>query len=1029
MLRWLVYASVSRPAWVLLSAAALAIGGAAGVSRARYDVFPEFVPAQAEIQTEAQGMVAEQIEQLVTQPLENVLNGAPQIAAVRSESTPGLSAVTVVFTAGADPFRARQLLAERIAEAAASLPAGVKAPTLSAMTSSTMDLLKIGFMSEQLSPTALRALVEQTVRPRLLGVPGVARATVFGGVVHELDVRLRPERLRALNVSLDDALAAVRAAGGVRGAGFVDTPNQRVVLETEGQANTVERLARTVVSNTNGRATLLGDIADVEHAAAPAFGDALIMGKPGVLLVLLSQHGANTLDVTHRVEAALAELGPVLASAGVRVTPALHRPATFIETALTHMRDALLLGGGLVAAVLLVFLRSWRTALISFVTIPLSLLTAVLAMSAMGWTLNTLTLGGLAVALGVVVDDAIIDVENIVRRLRAAPPGTDRRAVILDASMEVRRPVLLATAVAGLVFLPVAALPGLQGSFFAPLAVAFLIAVFASLVLALTLVPALCFVLLRTSFLEREPWWLRRLKLAHRRVLHRMQHRSALLWIVALAVGVLAVGLLLRLNTELLPAFRERHFVVQLRGTPGTSLSATLRLGVQVSERMLAVPGISTVSLQAGRATASEDAWGPERAEAHVELSPDTSGADEVRIEAALHALLADFPGVQTEVLTFLGDRVGESLSGEAAPFVLNLFGTDLTLLDEWAQRIAGALRPLAGAGDVRASDSALLPSVRARLDPAQLAAHGLRALDVLDAVATAIGGAVVNQIYADGRTIDVRVSVGEGNRTAPESVGDVLLRAADGRLVMLRGVADVSLSESRAVISHEGARRRQKVTASPAPHDAARFVADARAALAALGPLPAGMYVEIAGTAREAAAARGDLARYSVLAAIVIVVLLLLSFRERRSALIVLINVPFALVGGVLALAVCGEALSMGALVGFIALFGISARNGIMLLSHYEHLMLNEGLRWSRHTALRGVRERLTPIFMTALVTALGVVPLALGSGEAGREIEGPMAIVLLGGLLSSTVLNLLVLPLIAARALRTPPLLGATS
>lgn len=1028
MLRWLVYASVSRPAWVLLCAAVLAIAGVAGLSRARYDVFPEFVPAQAEVQTEAPGMVAEQVEQLVTQPLENVLNGAPQVAAVRSESTPGLSVVSVVFSAGAEPFRARQLLAERIAEAAAGLPAGVKAPTLSAMTSSTMDLLKIGFVSEPLSPAALRTLVEQTVRPRLLGVPGVARATVFGGLVREMHVRLRPERLRALNLSLDEVLAAVRAAGGVRGAGFVDTPNQRVVLETEGQADTVERLALTAVSNTNGRATLLGDIAAIEPAAAPASGDALINGKPGVLLVLLSQYGANTLDVTHRAETALAELQPVLARAGVRVTPALHRPATFIETALTHMRDALLLGGGLVAVVLLVFLRNWRTALISFVTIPLSLLAAVLAMSAMGWTLNTLTLGGLAVALGVVVDDAIIDVENIVRRLRAAPPGTDRRAVILDASMEVRRPVLLATAVAGLVFLPVVALPGLQGSFFAPLAVAFLLAVFASLLLALTLVPALCLVLLRTALLEREPGWLRRLKLVHRRVLRRLQRRSALLWIVAFGVGVLVAGLLLRLDTELLPTFRERHFVVQLRATPGTSLSAMLQLGAQVSERMLAVPGIATVSLQAGRATASEDAWGPERAEAHVELSPDTTGADEVRIETALHELLADFPGVQAEILTFLGDRVGESLSGEAAPFVLNLFGTDLVLLDQWAQRIAGALRPLTGAGDVRAGDSVLLPSVRVRLDPARLAAHGLRALDVLEAVATAVGGNVVNQIYADGRTIDVRVGVGEGTRTPPESIGDVLLRAADGRLVALREVAEVFLSESRAVISHEGTRRRQTVTASPAPHDAARFETEARAAVAALGLLPAGMYLEIAGTAREAAAARKDLVRYSVLAAIAIVALLLLSLRERRSALIILVNVPFALAGGVLALAMSGEALSMGALVGFIALFGISARNGIMLLSHYEHLMLNEGMRWSRHTALRGVRERVTPIVMTALVTALGVVPLALGSGEAGREIEGPMAIVLLGGLLSSTVLNLLVLPLIAARALRTLPVMAAS-
>jgi CzcA family heavy metal efflux pump len=1023
MLAFTVRLSLRHPVLVVLLAVALLVLGTSSLWQAQYDVFPEFVPAQAEVQTEAEGLAAEQVEQLVTQPLENTINGAPHVVAVRSESSQGLSVISVVFDDAVDPFRAREQLAQRLNEATSSLPPGVKMPTLGAMTSSTMDLLKVGFVSDRLSPTALRTLIEWSVRPRVLGVSGVARALVFGGETRELVLRVKPEKLAAFGLSLSDVVTAARSAAGVRGAGFVDTANQRVVLEMQGQITTPRQWAGVVVVPApGGHAVTLSELADVDYQIAAKFGDARIQGKPGVLLATSSQYGANTLDVTLRLEAALSELQPLLDSQGVTRIGPLHRPATFIQTALRNMREALIFGAILVVVVLMLFLRDWRSALISFVTIPLSLLIAVLVIGAWGWTINTMTLGGLAVALGVVVDDAIIDVENILRRLREARltgAVVRVRELILQASMEVRRPIVLATLVVGLVFVPILFLPGLQGRFFAPLAAAFVLATFASLLVALSVAPALCWLLLRDAQHRREPRWQRRLKLAHRRVLRAAAPHAVTLLAVSLLAGAAALAGFFVFGDELMPAFREGHFVVQLTNTPGTSLEEMMRIGARVSGRVVALPDVATVSLQAGRASSGEDTWGPERGELHIELKPGLSGAREEAVQKSLHALLQDFPGLQSEVLTFLGDRISESISGEAAPVAINLFGGDLDALDDWSGRIATLLKGLPGAKDVHVNAGAQVPTVRIRLDAQKLAAQSLRASEVLEVVGAAYSGTVVNQVYADGHAVDVRVQLAEGTHTPPERIAELALRTPDGRRIALRDVAAVDLVESRSVISHDGARRRQVITAAPAAADTAAFTAQARTAITRQLALPAGMYVEVTGTAAEAQAARAALLRHSALAALAIGVLLVLTFAGWRSALLVLANVPFALLGGVLAVALSGASLSMGSLVGFVTLFGISARNAIMLLSHYEHLVIEEGATWHLVTALRGARERLTPILMTALVTALALLPLALGNGEAGREIEGPMAIVILGGLASSTLLNLLLLPVLAARFL----------
>jgi Cu/Ag efflux pump CusA len=647
----------------------------------------------------------------------------------------------------------------------------------------------------------------------------------------------------------------------------------------------------------------------------------------------------------------------------------------------------------------------------------------VFVMLRFGWTINTMTLGGLAVAVGLVVDDAIIDVENIVRRLRqtasTATPQA-RSAVILAASLEVRRPVVLATLIVGLVFVPILLLGGLQGRFFAPLAAAFLLATLASLVVALTVTPALCLLLLRPGAIKQtQARWLRRLKLLQDRVLRRLRPHAVSLLIATLLLGAVSVVALTRFGAELLPAFREGHYVLQVSSQSGTSLAQMMRIGETLSAEILAIDGVQSVSQQAGRASNAEDTWPTNQSEFHVELRPGLSAARQGRIEARLHELLQSYPGIQFEVLTFLGDRIGESLGGEAAPLTVNIFGPDLDTLDTLAARAATLLRSLPAAGEVAPDTLVEAPTIQLQLDPRRLAIQGLRPAEVLADVETAGQGTVVGEIYDGTQPIAVRVLLDAAAGRDPETLGALPLHGPAG-IVRLQDVASVDVGTSRSSVLHEGGRRRQLINVTPATADIVGFAAAAQRLLAQQLTLPAGYYIEFAGAAAGARSAQRDLLWQSAFAAAGIVALLAFAFPDRRSLLLILANLPFALTGGALAVALSGGLLSIGALIGFVTLFGICARNTIMLLAHYEHLVSAEGARWNRFTALRGARERLAPIVMTAAVTALGLLPLAIGGSEAGREVEAPMALVILGGLVSSTLLNLLVMPVLAARWLR---------
>lgn len=1006
---------------VVIALSALLLGyGAYTLTSVKYDVFPEFAPPQVVVQTEAPGLSPEQVEALVTQPLENALNGTPGLATLRSASITGLSAITITFDPASDIYRDRQLVQERLSVAAPGLPTGVNAPSMTPLTSATSTVLVAGLTSKTRSLMDLRTTAEWTIEPRLLAVPGVANVSVFGLETKSLQIQVRPDDMIRYGIGLNDVMAAAQRATGVRGGGFIDTANQRVVIQTEGQSLTPTELARTVLINNGAASVTLANVATVVEAPLPSIGAATINGAPGVQLVISEQYGANTLDVTGRVEAALATLRPGLERDRIALDTSLFRPANFIMTAIGNVRNSLVLGGVLVIAVIFLFLLDLRTAAISSVAIPLSLLVAVIVLNWFGATINTMTLGGLAISIGVVVDDAVIGTENIVRRLRENQHAQSPRPVLpvmLDACLEVRSAVVYATFAVILVVLPVLALSGVAGRLFAPLGTAYILAVLASLAVALTATPALAMLLLAHRPLSPdEPPLMQRAKERYRTLLVQLAAHPGALVFSAVVLALVACATLPLFGASFIPELKEGHFVVHMSAVPGTSLAESLRLGTRVTEALRRLPQVRSVTQHAGRAELGDDIWGAHYSEIDVDLNP-LSGEDAEGTQADIRDALARFPGLTFSIKPFLTERMEETLSGYTASVVVNLFGPELDRLDASAQEIAGILGQVPGAADVQVQSPPGMPQLTIRLRKADLERWGIDAVDALDLIHAAFEGATVGQTYEGNRTFDVLVIADPKARASIDQVGDLPLRAPSGAYVRLRQIADMYEATGRYQILHDGAQRLQTITANVAGRDVASFVADAKRQIAARVSLPPGYHIEFGGTAEAQAQSQRDLLVNSLIAAIGIVLLLSFITRNTNNLLLVLANLPFALVGGVLAVFATGGLLSLGSMVGFVTLFGITLRNSILMIAHYEHLVGVERREWNLAIAIEGAADRLTPILMTSIVTALGVLPLAIAAGEPGREVEGPMAIVILGGLLTSMALNLLVLPTLALR------------
>ncbi len=1007
---------------VIFALACLLLGyGTYALYQSRLDVFPEFTPPQVIIQTEAPGLSAEQVEQLVTQRVENALGGAKGLESMRSQSIQGVSVVTLTFSGQTDIWRARQLAGEQLATLSGELPLGVRSPKMTPLSSATTLVLGIGLTSETRSLMDLRSFAEWTLKPRLLSRSGVSDVSIYGGDVKQYQVQVEPGRLARLGLSLQDVVAAARRATGVRGAGVLDSANQRIVLSTEGQATSVEQLGQVMLRAQNGKVLRLADVGRVVLGSEVPVSGANIQGRAGVVLMVSNQYGADTVSVTRRLDEALATLGPVLAANDIQLHPSLFRPASFIQASTDHLRIALLLGAGMVVIVLLLFLQNLRTAFISATAIPISLLAAVVVLHHLGVPLNTMTLGGLAIALGEVVDDAIIDVENIYRRLRENRRRDQPKSaieVVVEASTEVRGAVIYATFTVAVVFLPVLGLSGVAGRLFAPLGLAYLLAILSSLVVALTLTPALCYALLAGRDEEAaEPRLYDWLKLRYARMLAVVEEhwRSVVAMLAALVLVTLVT--LPFIHAEFLPELREGHFILHMRAAPGTSMPEALRIGERVSQVLLEVPNVRSVAQRAGRAARGVDVLGPHYSEFEIELVPGLDAEAQEEAQTRVRDALKHFAGLDFTTETFLTERIQETLSGYTAPIILNVFGPDLDVLDDLARQASQLLNTVPGAVGVTLQSPPTLPQLTVRLRQDQLARWGFAPLDVLEAVQTAYQGAEVAQIYEANTVSSMTVVLADGARRSPTQIGALPLRNAEGLMVPLHRLADIRQSEGRYLILHSGGQRLQTVTAQVNGHAVREVVAEARQRLAAGIKFPPGYYFSFSGEAEAQAQAQRDLLVYSGVSAVVICILVFLALRSARGLLLVMSNLPFALIGGVLLVHATGGRLSLGAMVGFVTLFGITLRNSIMLISHYQHLVQREGRSWNLETAVLGATERLLPILMTALVTGLGLLPLALQSGEPGNEVEGPMAIVILGGLFTSTLLNLLVLPTLALR------------
>ena len=984
------------------------------------DVFPEFSPILVEVQTEAQGLSTIEVESLITTPIENALNGVKGMKTMRSKSVLGLSSVVLIFADGTELMADRQLVQERLLTLSGQLPALARTPVILSPLSSTSRVLKIGVWSDKLTQTGMTTLVRWSVRPRLMSVPGVANVAIWGQRDRQIQVLVDPDQLRDNRLTLAEVIRVTQDATMPAAGGFVETPNQRLSVTHMPAVRTAEDLKNVPVAFRNGAPLLLDKVANITEGHQAPIGDAVINDRPGLLLVVEKQLGANTLEVTRNVELAIEQLRPGLKDMQLDTT--IFRPATFIEMSLGNLREALVWGCILVAVILILFLFEWRTALISLTAIPLSLIAAALVLYWWGTTLNTMVIAGLAIALGEVVDDAIIDVENVLRRLRLnhtlSEPLPAWR-VVLEASLEVRSAVVYATIIVVLVFLPVFFLDGLAGTFFRPLALSYILAVTASLGVALIVTPALCLILLPKagrSEAHRDTLLVRAIKGGYRRILPPLLARPRTVSMMLLGIFV-ATGLTVtRLGEEFLPHFQEYDFLMHWVEKPGTSLQAMQRITARASRELRAIPGVRNFGSHIGRAEVADEVVGPNFTELWISLDPNVPYAPTV---AKIQEVVDGYPGLTRDLLTYLKERIKEVLSGGSGAIVVRLYGPNLDVLRKKAAEVSNTLSGVQGVTNLQVEQQVDVPQIEIRLRPDAAQRFGLTAGDVRRAAMTLVRGTKVGEIYEDQRIFDVTVWSAEKSRSDIFSLGKLLIDAPQGGKVPLRDVADIRIAPTPNLIQHENASRKIDISCNVKDRDLGSVAREIEHRIQGMDFDP-GYHPELLGEYAARQAGQRQLFALSALSLVGILMVLYTDFRSPRLTMLVFISLPFALVGGVVSVFMTGGILSLGSLVGFVTVLGIAARNGVMLVSHFRHLQEQEGQSFGQELILRGAEERLVPILMTAAATALALLPIVIGGNKPGHEIEHPMAVVIFGGLATSTVLNLFVLPVLSLRFAR---------
>jgi len=1010
MLSRLITSSVRGRVVVLALCGLLMAYGYRTIRTAPLDVFPEFAPPKVEVQTEAPGLSTEEVESLISVPLENALNGTPGLTTIRSKSVLGLSSVVLLFEEGTDIHKARQFVQERVAAEAVRLPTVARPPVILQPLSSLSRLMAIGVSSKTVSQQDLSVLAIWTIRPKLMSVPGVANVAIWGQRDKQYQVLVDPDRLRAYGVTLDQVMRATQDATVLESGGYVDKPNQRLAVRHRAMVHDPEDLARTVVAFQANAPIRLGEVATVQFGSPPPIGDAIINDGPGLFLVVEKQLDGNTLEITRRVEAALAELQPGLA--GIEVDPTIFRPATFVERAIQNLGQALLIGCGLVVVILVAFLFDWRTALISLTAIPLSLVSAVVVLTAFGVTLNTMVIAGLVIALGEVVDDAIIDVENIVRRLRlnrAAEQPVSAFKVVIDASMEVRSAVVYATLIVIIVFLPIFFLDGIAGSFFRPLALAYILAILASLLVALTVTPALSYMLLTGSKGHREEAPLARLlRRAYGTVLPYLVGRPYTALGIILATFALSGAAASRFGSEFLPEFQETDFLMHFIAKPGASVEEMDRTTILASRELRSIPGVRNFGSHIGRAEVADEVYGPNFTELWISIDPDVDyQATRRRIQVAMDG----YPGMFCDVQTYLQERSKEVLSGTSYSIVVRLFGPDMVALRAKAKEAEKVMASVEGVTNLKVESQVLLPQIEVRLRPEAAERYGLTPGHVRRATTTLLRGTKVGEVYEGQKRFDVVVW---GEATCRDDIAAIRALPIDtpaGVLMRLGDVADVLVVPMPNEVKREAASRRLDITCNVQGRDLGAVATEVEEKVRGL-KFETGYHPEFLGEEAIRRESSRRLYALSGLALLGVLLVIYSDFGSWRLTLIVAFTLPFALVGGGIGVLLTGGVVSLGSLVGFVTVLGIAARNGIMLVSHYRHLEDQEGEAFGVDLVRRGSEERLAPILMTALATGLALLPLVVSGLKPGHEVEYPLAVVILGGLVTSTLLNLFLLP-----------------
>jgi CzcA family heavy metal efflux pump len=1010
--------------WIVIGLSVLLLAAGAWTARQMpIDVFPDLTAPTVTILTEGHGMAPEEMESLVTFPIESAINGASGVRRVRSATAVGIAVVWVEFDWGTDIFMARQLVSEKMALVGGTLPPQVERPVLAPVSSIMGEILFFAISSDADDPLTLRTIADTTVRRRLLAVPGVSQVTPIGGAERQFQVIAHPDALRANNISLTELLSAARGASENTSAGVYTEGAQEYVLEAVGRVRTPEEIGETVVALRGTRSVLVRDVADVREGAAFKRGEGSRSGKPAVIVGVLKQPGANTIDVTARLDRALDTLQAEL-PAGMTIDRRIFRQADFIEVAVRNVVGALRDGGILVVVVVLLFLTNLRASAITLTAMPLSLAAAVLALRAFGASINTMTLGGMAIAIGALVDDAIIDVENVVRRLREnyARPESERlpaAVVVREATLEIRTSIVFATVIIVLVFLPVFGLVGVEGRLLSPLAFAYIVALLASLVVAIVVTPALCFTFLpNAASIQRghDGWLARVLKGAFARLLPPVLDHPVP--VVSAAVLLLAVSVfaLTRTGTSFLPEFHEGSLTVQANTLPGTSLAKSNEIGTRVERILMAQPEVVATARRTGRAEYDEHVQGVEAAEIDVGLREGSRPREELLAE--LRREFSTLPGTNVTIGQPISHRIDHMLSGTRANIAVKVFGDDLATLRRLGERVRAAMATVPGVVDLSLEQQMDVPFVRFILNRSMIARYGLRPGDVAAAIETSFAGATVGRIFDRGTAFDLIVKLDSSAAAADfDRVSDLPIDTPTGAVVPVRLLADVRREQGPNMVLRENVQRRIVISSNVAGRDLGSVVTDIQAAVAQAVPMPMGYRVEYGGQFESEEAASQRLSGLGVLVIAGLFMLLVLAFGRARDAVVVMVNLPLALIGGVVGVFLAGGVLNVATTIGFITLFGIATRNGIMLISHIRNLITVEGVSDVRVAVERGARERLIPILMTAMAAGLALIPLALSGGKSGSEIQTPMAVVILCGLITSTLLNMFVVPALYLR------------